>query len=457
MKDIIPVVYATDDNYLFFTCVSICSLADNADEGTFYIIYILVDETFQDKEQILEELKAEYFNIEISLIKVNGDIFSNVHIHNEHISRAAFYRLNICSYIQKDKCIYLDSDTLVTEDLSDLYNYDLHGFYMAGCRDIWIDTLTTEELEDRRIKTRIPDFDEYINSGVLLLNLKEMRKDEIDRKLLEYSQYDFPYEDQDILNVCCYGHILQLPTKWNNFTAAVGRDVELRNSGVPEEIIIDFQKEEGIYHYITSEARPWNEYRYWRNWCWWRVADKWANKKIYSQIKMVVDDHDAQMQWRNCLDKLNSRESIVIWGYTDLAKDIADWIVNAGKKCSIHFCDSNEMKQGECYKGWEVISPDYIFKEYKDSFFIITSNRGKDEIIKNLKEHNISEEQLYVFSKRKNVGFYRMLDKRYYEQELEEIFLKEGIQIPKEQMITETKNHPEWNEKYNLNRWILRK
>ena len=33
----------------------------------------------------LQAMYYEYFNIEISLIKVNGDIFSNVHIHNEHI------------------------------------------------------------------------------------------------------------------------------------------------------------------------------------------------------------------------------------------------------------------------------------------------------------------------------------------------------------------------------------
>ena len=55
----IPVVFATDKNYLFFTCVAITSMAKNAKSDTFYQVYILADQEFTDEEKLLEKLEVE--------------------------------------------------------------------------------------------------------------------------------------------------------------------------------------------------------------------------------------------------------------------------------------------------------------------------------------------------------------------------------------------------------------
>lgn len=456
-KTIIPVVYATDENYLFYTCVSITSLAENSRADTAYKVYVLVAGTFEDRDGLLEKLQGCYANVEIVLVKVNDELFLHTHINNAHISKAAFYRLNVCQYVDADKCIYLDSDTVVTEDLTELFSCDMGEYYLAGCRDVWVDTLTEEESEERRKKTGIQDFREYLNSGVLVFNLEKMRRDGIDKKLVEHAGYDYPYEDQDILNVCCYGHILQLPAKWNNFTAAAGRDVELRAAGVPESVVAAFQKEEGIYHYITSEARPWAEGLYWRNWYWWDVAKKWEKEPAYQKAEQAVKDREAQMDWKQCVQKMGTAEEIVLWGYTVLAREIADWIVHLKKDVAICFCDSNTEKQGEAYKGFKVYAPETVLKSKKDAFFIITSYRWQKEIEDILQKHNISKEKYYVYAIRKNLSYYRMLDKKFYPQEIEEIFLKEGISVSEDQTMAEIVKHPEWKEKYCLDRWVLRK
>lgn len=455
-KNSIPVVYATDQNYLFYTCVSITSLAENARVETTYHVFVLVASDFFDDENLLDSLNCKYSNIELTVVKVGEDCFTNIHIHNKHISRAAFFRLNVCQYIPEEKCIYLDSDTIVTEDLTELYDHDISEYYLAGCRDIWIDMLSAPELEHRRQATHIPDFRKYVNSGVLLFNLRKMRAEKIHEKLIEHAAFDYPYEDQDILNVCCYGHILRLPTKWNNFTAAVGRDREMISAGISSEIVSEFQKAEGIFHYITEEARPWNELRYWRNGYWWRFADKWSHAGIYDRIKKNVVLHDKQMQWDRCLETIDQFSEIVIWGYTKLAEDICDWILHSGNNCAICFCDSNPVKQGGQYRGSYVYSPDIVLENHKSALFIITSNKWKNEIEDILRNNGIPEEQWYIFSKKKDVSFYRMLDKQYYKSELSELFLKEGIHINSERMISEVKKHPEWEEKYNLKRWIFR-
>ena len=54
----IPVVFATDENYLFYTSVAITSMAMSADFDTFYHIYILVDTKFKDENHLLDKLQS---------------------------------------------------------------------------------------------------------------------------------------------------------------------------------------------------------------------------------------------------------------------------------------------------------------------------------------------------------------------------------------------------------------
>ena len=143
----IPIVFATDENYLFYACVAITSMAQIAKEDTFYQIYILVDTDFTDSEHLIDKLKR-YHNIHIEIVCVDSTFFQNVTIHNQHVTKATFYRLSLCDLIAEDKCIYLDGDILVTEDLEELYRTELGNYYLAGCRDIWIDLLSEKEREN---------------------------------------------------------------------------------------------------------------------------------------------------------------------------------------------------------------------------------------------------------------------------------------------------------------------
>lgn len=194
----IPVVFATDRNYLFFTCVAITSMAHNARENTFYQIYILTDQAFADEDHLLDKVQEKYKNIAITMVPIEEDIFQGVTINNSHVTKVTFYRLALCGLLKEEKCLYLDSDTLITEDLTELYETNLGDSYIAGCRDIWIDFLEKHKLEARREKTGIPSMEQYINAGVLLLNLKKLREDHMEPKFLEHLKKDYPYEDQDI-------------------------------------------------------------------------------------------------------------------------------------------------------------------------------------------------------------------------------------------------------------------
>lgn len=455
----IPVVYATDQHYLFYTCVSITSLAENAALNTFYRVYVLTGESFRDEENLIEALNERYANIEIVIITVEAEIFTHVYINNEHITKAAFYRLAICDSIDEERCIYLDSDTLVTEDLQELWDCEIEPYYLAGCRDVWIDWLTETEYEQRRVKSHLPGMEDYVNSGVLVFNLKKVREDRLNETFIEHMSIQYPYEDQDILNVCCYGHIFKLPTKWNNFTAGIGYDLELRAAGVSEKILQVFKTSKGIIHYIGIDFRPWEGRLSWKNQDWWQFAEKWSGTKVYKQIYKYVVEKEEQGCWKDLLKKTQFCQMIIIWGYTKYGKELSDWLVKAQLHAKIYFCDSDKEKCSQIYKDIIVLSTQQAFEQVskikQDYLFLIASQRQGEQIREEILKHEMLSECILLY-RRKDMDFYRRLDSRYYERELEEIFLKEAINVPPEQRMQELQRHEEWIDKYYLRRWILK-
>lgn len=58
--------------------------------------------------------------------------------------------------------------------------------------------------------------DRYYNTGVILLNLREMRNRNLFEKcLFKLRTKGYTYQEQDVLNEICAGHILDLDIKWN--------------------------------------------------------------------------------------------------------------------------------------------------------------------------------------------------------------------------------------------------
>jgi len=77
-----------------------------------------------------------------------------------------------------DKILYLDIDTLLIGPIDELWNIDISNSYCAGAKEPKKET----------------DFS-YINTGVLLMNLKKIREDKKDDEwieLLNKNVYEFP-------------------------------------------------------------------------------------------------------------------------------------------------------------------------------------------------------------------------------------------------------------------------
>lgn len=204
----IPVVFACDDKYAQHLSCAIASLLKNKGEEEVEI-FILTDYLSNKNITKINSLKR-IAPCNINIIYINNETLFKGEAPQtvKHISISTYYRFLLQQlFPNTDKLIYLDSDLNVLTSLTDLYNTDISEYYIAAVTD------NSEKECCKRL-----NLDIYCNAGVLLINLKKFREDNIQEKLFKYSQENYDeivYGDQDVLNVVCKEKILQLDKKWN--------------------------------------------------------------------------------------------------------------------------------------------------------------------------------------------------------------------------------------------------
>jgi lipopolysaccharide biosynthesis glycosyltransferase len=108
---------------------------------------------------------------------------------------------------------------IVQHDLNELYNTQLDGFYFAGVKDMHVQAIGATIL----LSPSFANFkwEQYINSGVLVMNLDLMRRDNLVNRLIATvkhgidGQKSFKWPDQDAINLVCNGKIKHLPARFN--------------------------------------------------------------------------------------------------------------------------------------------------------------------------------------------------------------------------------------------------
>lgn len=111
--------------------------------------------------------------------------------------RVAFSKL----FPELDKILTIDNDTIVRENISDLWDIDLENYYFAGCA------------EPKKTNNNFL----YINMGLAMVNLKKLREDHMDDKMIQaLNDYYFIEAEQSCINAFCQGHILEISSEYND-------------------------------------------------------------------------------------------------------------------------------------------------------------------------------------------------------------------------------------------------
>lgn len=228
----IPIFFSCDDNYLPFLAVAVRSLIDNASPDYHYTIHILNSGLSERRVAPILNMKRE--NVEIRTVDVShmlAPIMERLNLR-DYYTVSIYFRLFIATlFPQYHKAIYLDADIVVNGDISRLYNIPLGNRLLGAVSD----DIIAGHRDFRRYAEQAVGVasHRYFNSGVLLMNLDQLRHYEIERRfvyLLQTYHFDTVAPDQDYLNVLCRDRVLYLDKGWNKMS------IDYNYQGVPKLI-----------------------------------------------------------------------------------------------------------------------------------------------------------------------------------------------------------------------------
>lgn len=275
IKGEIPIFFSTDDNYVPFMEVAIRSLIEHASKNYKYKIIVLNAGLKQENMDKVELLENENFQIEFANISEATKELEQELPNLYHFGLAAWYRLFIQGlFPQYDRVLYLDCDIVVMGDISELYNMDLHGNTLGGCKDQIIPR-TPEFADYTRFAVGV-DANDYINSGILVMDLKKFREQQIEEKFIHImNKYncDIVDPDQAYINFLCKDKIEYLPISWNRPAFDI---VECENPN--------------IIHYNLF-IKPWQDDSIFLGEYFWHYAKQ---SPFYDYIQQVRDSFDDE-------------------------------------------------------------------------------------------------------------------------------------------------------------------
>lgn len=378
-KQYIPIVCATANDYEY-TIVFLESILKSADNNTFYDIYILVDSGFTDTSNdfimdYFEEFKGQ---CKITFLNV-GAIFDNAYIGIKYIRTPTYFRLLIPDLLDLDKCIYLDTDIIVREDLRELYNTSLDDCYIAGVKAP--SYFVRRDLENYCKQAHIPDISQYVNAGVLLMNLKKMRSDNIVKKFLELLPLNMESQDQDIINSACYGYIKFLPFKFNVMTKYARWFLsDYKDFFSVEELLYGWNNPV-IIHY-ADEIKPWKQINCVMGEYWWEVCRNSKMKDYFFKIKeedfyrtalYYAGNFSGESITNKAIYRLFSllnKGKLAIYGAGKRASKLLAYMEEYGKKLE-YFIVSDKTDNPDFIRGTPVIEISELKKENMDITLVI--------------------------------------------------------------------------------------
>ena len=207
----VPIAMALDDGYLYPTVVSITSMMKNRDKNTIYDYYIMHPAEFAENSKAkLRAIGEKYNNCNINLIDM-GQAYKSANDHG-HITTPAYYRLSLSDILpDMDRILWIDGDTLIFGDLAPMYyDTDMEGLYYRGLLDENVEATKDFGVEN----------DHCICDGVMVVNLAELRKDDMVNKFktfIEANNDKLEQHDQTVINVTCGHKIAKIEPKYAIF------------------------------------------------------------------------------------------------------------------------------------------------------------------------------------------------------------------------------------------------
>ena len=265
------ITFATDSNYVYYTGVTVFTMLQHISADHKYHIVIMSSCLKKSEAEIFETLTAPYKNVSWEYIDMTQWItqIGEQNFYTGRYAIANYYRLFLCDVLKnEDKIIYLDSDIIVQDDIFKLWEIDMQNYTIAAALDknalrlpVSVEVVFLKKLCKR---LKIKKAHNYLNSGVLVMDLKKLRDmnflDIVKREVM--TGIKFELVDQDILNRVFENNYLRLDKAWNHQPLQAGEEYQ----------------NDHILH--ISGLRPWESVNKPYANIWWQTVEKTPFKEL---------------------------------------------------------------------------------------------------------------------------------------------------------------------------------
>lgn len=315
-QKVVPVVFATNDKYAPYAGVAIQSIIEHMTPRNFYRIYVFHTGIEKRYVELLTGLSNKQMQVQCVNVTYQIDAHCSKLYEKGYFTKEMYYRFVIPEILSfYDKVVYLDCDLIVEEDIANIIPLNMDDQYLAGVKNPM--RKKNVPVIERYLEIPLQD---YINSGVLVFNIKSCIDNEVVEKCFGLvsvaAKRKFWCPDQDIINRVCYGHIMILPYKWNYMWQFLV-EATPEHMEVFQEILDEVRDEFAVLHF-TSSIKPWSHLQHPLAKHFWHYARKscFYEEILQKNLLGTIRDSNVLMN-QNALGNQATNSSFTVGAETD--------------------------------------------------------------------------------------------------------------------------------------------
>lgn len=244
-------------HYLKPLCVMLKSALVSNPEAVFDIYVIHSSLTDTDFDTVRQTVKSD--RLMLFPISIKDDMLKSAPT-SKRFPKEMYYRLFSSRYLPDhlDRILYLDPDIVIINSLATLYNMPMDKHLFVACSHIVIKGLQKiNELRLNMVKNT-----PYINSGVLLMNLAELRKELNPDDVLSYIRKHkkvLMLPDQDVLSGLYGSKTLLVDSLVYNLSERFLRETKFRLFPGTDKIDFPWIRENSVIIHYCGRNKPWKK------------------------------------------------------------------------------------------------------------------------------------------------------------------------------------------------------
>jgi len=249
------ILVTLNSGYLDPLCVMLRSLCVNNPLTHIRVFVAHISLTPKDFAAIESAVKP--YDCEIVNVKVDESRFPDLPF-NYRWPKEACLRIFAAHYLPDslERVLYLDPDIVVIKDIGDFYSMDLGDHLLAACTHHF----EVFKLLGRR-RLHMSKGSVYINSGVLLMNLEALRREQKIQDVYDYvnaNSRKLYLFDQDILNGLYHTKTLAVNTLLFNLDERYFKFYNAFLMDKKRRIDLDWVADNTVIIHFCGKVKPWD-------------------------------------------------------------------------------------------------------------------------------------------------------------------------------------------------------